>query len=316
MSTITYSELIRAGLTSNAIAALERAGRIHRLRRGVYTYGRDDDALLTHRDLVAATWRVVDPSNVLSHTTAAALHGLPVRTSALELVTMTRTTTGHADKGPHLRVRNTRLTEEEVTLLDGMRITTLARTVSDVARLEPLRWGVAAADRGLQLGLEKPSLETAIRLHPRLQGVRRARTVAELASPLSESPAESISRVHILQAGLPAPEQQVEIYDEQGEFVARVDFLWRDHGVVGEVDGAGKYGELLPAGVTPQDAVMAEKSREGRLRALGYWTVRWDWRTANEPASLVQAIAPALGTSSRPETRGFTVPDTSHQRSR
>ena len=58
------------------------------------------------------------------------------------------------------------------------------------------------------------------------------------------------------------------IVDDEG-FVARVDFLWSDFGIVGEADGAGKY--------INRGALVAEKLREDRLRRLGYLMVRWTW---------------------------------------
>ncbi|SDL50899.1 type IV toxin-antitoxin system AbiEi family antitoxin domain-containing protein [Tessaracoccus oleiagri] len=313
--TITYAELMQVGLTPAAVASLEKDDLLHRLRRGVYAHETSTERLAAHRALVEATRRVVSPTNVLSHTTAAALQGLPVRNHTLERVTMTRTTTGHADKGPHLRVRNTRLTDDEVTTLDGMPITTLARTVSDVARTEPLMWGVAAADRALADGLQRESLAAAVGMHPRLHGIRKALSVAMMASPFAESPAESLSRTNLILAGLPAPQEQVEIFDEEGAFVARVDFLWPDHGVVGEVDGAAKYGDLLEDGMTSQDAVMAEKHREAGLRRLGYWVTRWGWREAGRPGSLEALVGPALTASIGAVMAGFTQAPESRQRS-
>lgn len=312
--TITYAELMAAGLTPSAVSALERDGLLYRLRRGVYAHESSGERLAAHRALVDATRRVVSPTNVLSHTSAAALYGLPVRNVTLERVTMTRTTAGHGDKGPHLRVRNTALSDVEVAALDGMPITTLARTVSDVARTEPLMWGVAAADKALAAGLEREALAAAVEMHARLHGIRRARSVARLASPFAESPAESLSRANLLLAGLPLPQEQVEIFDEAGVLVARVDFLWPDHGVVGEVDGAAKYGDLLEPGRTSQDAVMAEKHREAGLRRLGYWVTRWGWREAGRPASLASLVAPALKASTGPVTAGFAQTPESRQR--
>lgn len=305
MAIITHADLKRIGISTNALASLIRDGRLTRLRHGVYTYGELDHGLERHESLVTASWRVVDPTNVLSHTSAAALHGLPVRKACLDVVTMTRTTPGHADRGPHLRVRNTRITDEEITSPEGTRITTLARTVSDVARTEPFSWGIAAADAALRTGLPREQLRDAVGIHPRLRGIPKARSIAELASPLSESPAESISRINMIHAGLPEPQQQAEIHDERGEFVARVDFLWPAYGVIGEVDGAHKYGELLRPGQTAQDAVMHEKAREEELRGLGYWLFRWDWSTATDTSRLVTVVRRGLASGNGPVRRGY-----------
>jgi hypothetical protein len=315
-ATVLHSELLRAGLTSAAIASLLKQGAIHRLRRSVYTYEEADGPLAQHMDLVAATWRVVDPSNVLSHTTAALMYGLPVRVGALERVTMTRTTSGHADKGPKLLVRDTRLTHDEIGTLDGMAVTTLTRTVSDIARTEPLTWGMAAADAALREGMGRDDLLAAIGRHARLHGLRKARHIAATASLLSESPAESISRANMQISGVPMPVQQAEIFDESGQFLGRVDFLWPDHGVIGEVDGAIKYEQLLRPGQSPREAVMEEKAREAKFRRLGYIIERWDWNVATKPGQLAAVIRGALGSSQGPVRLGdITLPPQSHQRS-
>jgi hypothetical protein len=54
--------------------------------------------------------------------------------------------------------------------------------------------------------------------------------------------------------------------------VARPDFVWVEHGVVGEGDGRIKY-EVRAA-----DVIQAEKDRQARLEALGLVVVRWDER--------------------------------------
>ena len=72
-------------------------------------------------------------------------------------------------------------------------------------------------------------------------------------------------------AGLPSPEPQAWIEDEDGFLVARVDALWRDHRAIGECDGAVKY-DIDAAPTT----LLAEKRRQERLEDLGYIVVRWD----------------------------------------
>jgi hypothetical protein len=48
---------------------------------------------------------------------------------------------------------------------------------------------------------------------------------------------ESMSRVRLMEEGLPRPEPQYEIFGPDGRLVARVDFYWDDHKTVGEFDG-------------------------------------------------------------------------------
>lgn len=307
MFTSTHSDLVRSGLSPHEIATLRTKGQLHRLRRGVYTDAPEVDADDEHRKLIVATRHVVDPTNVLSHTSAALTHGLPIRRDAYERVTMIRRTKGHGDKGPHLLIRNTRITDAEVETRDAFPITTLCRTVADVARTEPRMWGVAAADAALRLGADRAELVDAVNRHARLHGIQKARRVVEFATPHSESPAESVSRLHMQLSGLPLPQQQVEVIDDHGEFVGRVDFLWPEYGLIGEVDGKSKYGTLLRPGQSAEDVVMAEKRRDNALRALGYWIVHWDWSVAIHPGRLRSVVAAGLAAAPGPVRRGHVV---------
>ena len=100
--------------------------------------------------------------------------------------------------------------------------------------------------------------------------------VAGLALPLvdgrRESRLESKSAVVMDLHAIPRPVPQCRILDSQRRFVARPDFVWVEHGVVGEADGRVKYA----AGAA--DVIQAEKDRQARLEALGLVVVRWDER--------------------------------------
>jgi hypothetical protein len=98
-----------------------------------------------------------------------------------------------------------------------------------------------------------------------------------LLDPRSESPGESVSRVRLHEDGLPAPELQQDIYDENGRFIARVDFCWKERRTIGEFDGKIKYGKLRKPGQSLEDAIYAEKLREDAIRDLGWQVVRWIW---------------------------------------
>lgn len=73
------------------------------------------------------------------------------------------------------------------------------------------------------------------------------------------------------QIGLPAPSLQEVVHTPEGEFVARTDFYWKEHRIVGEFDGMGKYGSASP------DVFRREKLREDALRDLGFHVIRWTW---------------------------------------
>jgi hypothetical protein len=74
------------------------------------------------------------------------------------------------------------------------------------------------------------------------------------------------------------PDAQPDIFDEDGQFVARVDFCWRKLRTIGEFDGKIKYGRVLKPGQPIEDVLFEEKRREDALRDLGWQIVRWLWR--------------------------------------
>jgi hypothetical protein len=165
----------------------------------------------------------------------------------------------------------------EIVLIDNMPVTSLARTVLDLARTWPMTQAVAAGDRALTLGLTGAELDVGLIAMKRWPGVRAARRVVEFLDVRSESVGESMSRVRLMEEGLPAPKSQREIYGPDGKPIARVDFFWEEHQTVGEFDGKIKYGRLLKPGQRIEDVIFEEKLREDAVRDLGLQVVRWIW---------------------------------------
>ena len=295
-----HQQLAAVGMTPNDIRARLRAGDLRRIRRGAYCDELEHlSEVAKHIQLIHASVHGTEETNVVSHASAAVLHGLPVPNGHLGKVWMTRRSSGHGDGGTFLVVRASPLSRSEVTELDGVKVTTLARTAADMARTASREWGLIACDAALRQGLSRDELAIALECHPRLRGIVRARTVVELADARSESPAESISRANIAYSGLPAPHLQFEIHDSNGELVARTDFAWPELQLVGEVDGAVKYGELLKPGQSMIAAIMAEKRREESIRQQGFWVVRWDWSIASDHRKLSALIRGAMSSQAR-----------------
>ncbi|WP_188830062.1 DUF559 domain-containing protein [Nocardia camponoti] len=74
--------------------------------------------------------------------------------------------------------------------------------------------------------------------HPGERGCAIARTTLAHVDPGAESPPESLTRLCIVNSGLPAPETQIVIRDQFGAFIARIDMGWREARVGVEYDGA------------------------------------------------------------------------------
>lgn len=296
---ITYSQLATGGFSPADIRTSLREGQLVRVRRGVYRQGGDLDPTSEYLRLIQGTVPAVSEGNVFSHESAAVLHGLPVPADSLRQVHMTRRSPGHGDGSAQLRVHKSRLDDEEIATVDGLAVTSLARTATDMARSHPFAWGVAACDAALRLGLTVPELWASVARHQRLRGVPRARRVASFADARSESVAESVSRVQFARHGIPEPELQYEVIGEGGEVVARADFGWPALRLVGEVDGRWKYGGLLKPGQSAETAIMNEKRREEQIRLAGFWIVRWDWDLCWKGAELAARVERAMRVQNR-----------------
>jgi len=251
-----------------------------------------EDAAVRHRQLIDATFPLPG-AGVVSHLSAAVLHGLPVWGDPLRLVHVTRTS-GTGRREGHLHLHVTPLGTGAVVQVGGLAVTGLARTVVDLGRGQPLRQAVAAGDAALRIGLTSDELAAALADAQGRPGISAARRVVRLLDARSERAGESASRVVLHQGGLPPTDLQHAVFDESGRLVGRADFAWPEHRTLGEFDGRIKYGRLLRPGQTPEQAVWAEKCREDALRDLGWQVVRWTWADLREPELLAERLRRAF----------------------
>jgi hypothetical protein len=100
--------------------------------------------------------------------------------------------------------------------------------------------------------------------HPRARGIARLRRVVELAEPKAESPMETRLRMLLLLAGLPRPEVQVSIHDDQGNPLGRPDLLYRAQRLAIEYDGG-----------THRDRLIDDNRRQNGLISAGYRLLRF-----------------------------------------
>lgn len=215
-------ELLAAGFSPSELARLARTGELVRLRRGAYRPASDlePDAETRHRQLLAATVPLLAPDAVLSHRSAAVVLGLPL-VSELGRVEVTRSSVGSGKRRGSVHLRAAPLPAEEVTVADGFQVTTLARTVVDLARTLPLGPAVAAGNAALRAGATVDELAAVLVSSAGRPGLAAARRACRMFDRRSESAGESLSRVTLQGLGLAPSGLQHEVRDATGALVGR-----------------------------------------------------------------------------------------------
>ncbi len=303
MSTVKLSrDLAELGYTYAELARMTRDAQLVRVRRGAYAAASEQplDPRVAHLQLLEATAAQSSSDLVVSHASAAVLHGLPIGNDQLDRVHLTQDRHGQGRIRRYVHVHGAALGADEVTEVKGFRVTALSRTVLDLScALRPLL-AVPIGDAALRAGMTTDELAQRLVESHRRHGIARARRTATMLDPRSESPGESMSRVVFAEHRVPLPTPQLEVLDGLGRFVARSDFGWEEARTLGEFDGKQKYGRLLlRPGQSPEDALFEEKRREDRLRDLGWQIVRWVWAELFQPAALVDRLNRAFARGRR-----------------
>lgn len=260
----TTAQAYAGGCSPSALKHAARRNVVTRVRRGVYAHA---DTPTKLRDERAAA--LVYPGAPLSHASAARLRGIPLVAPGRPLPELTVPPNSNA-KMPGTHPYRARLREHDVEVVEGVLVTSVARTVLDLARDYRLVTSVPAIDFVLHekwaTADELRDVLEFCRGWPRIARARRALT---LCDSRAESPLESLSRLTFPSVRVPAPEPQVIMLDRYGHEVGRTDFYWDDFGVVGEADGLSKY--------VDNGVVVAEKERHEGLDDLRLEITRWDW---------------------------------------
>ncbi|MGY4718741.1 hypothetical protein [Naumannella cuiyingiana] len=283
-------KLLLAGVTHRDLAMMKRGGALSSVRRGAYAEELATDWTSRHRQLIEGTLPQLRAPAVVSHESAAVLHGLPLITvlpgqrrtgTDLTKVTVSRPRArGGGQSSRHLRVHMADVDPRDIVEIGGHRTTSLARTVVDLARQVLPEQGVALVDAALRAGLERAELERICADDGPRPGIGRARRVVEFGQAGAESPGESVVRWLMEVAGFPPPQLQYEVW-VRGSLLGRADFAWPDLGILGEFDGMTKYGSL-PGGPDAATAIALEKERERRLIRAGWEILRWIWADLTE----------------------------------
>ena len=224
------------------------------------------------------------PGAFLSHAAAAALHGIRATASAFVDITLTQP---RSIKRPRIRVHTcTQLTASDITEEEGIPVTSVPRTLLDLATFLTQPQLERACEQAVLEGLfDLNAISDLLARSHGQPGIRNLRAVlarGDLGENVPASGLERRFRDLCERAGLPAPE--INRYLLLGDEYHKVDFLWRRERVVIEIDSA-KYHST--GWQRRRDA-----HRDSLLLAHGYSSGRvTEAEIAESPAAAVQVAA-------------------------
>jgi very-short-patch-repair endonuclease len=284
---VTRAQLLAQGFSTTKIGRWLANGRLVALHTGVYAVGH---AALSQRGRWFAATVASGPRAVLSHGSAAALWEL--RGSQPQLIHVTVPGTGGHDAPRGVRLHRYRSLNPsaDVTVRDGIPVTTVERTLLDltlVLALRKVRRAFGQADTFRILDFAE--VDRLVAAHPHRRGTRALAAIAaehRPDQPLSRSDFEDRLAELCVRHGLPAPRHNLHIAGIE------VDLSWPEHRVVAEADSFAFHGTWA--------AGQRDRDRDARLAAAGYTTHRFtDAQVDREPELVIAALRRSLSDSTR-----------------
>jgi len=279
---VSRGQLLDAGLSRKQIADRVRAGRLLTLHPGVYAVGH---ARLRSEGHWLAAVLAAGPGAALSHRDAAGLHGLrPANHARIEV-----STTGRAKSSVKLQLHRTHVLDaEDITTVSGIPVTTVARTLLDLAGQVPhdhLTKAIKEADRQRTFDLNQVQAAMA-----RTRG-RTGRGHSALSEAIEEHAALGLSATdsvledafHRLVRDNALPSPEINAYVEG----FRVDAVWRAAKVAVELDGWAWH--------HTRHSFEKDRERDQKLTAAGWRAVRFTYRQLTSRPDAVISTLRRLG---------------------
>ncbi len=206
---------------------------------------------------------------VLSHRSAA--DALGIRRSARRRVEITignRRCRARSDIEPHVG----ELPLDEITTVCGIPVTTVPRTILDLATVLPRREVERAVHEAEVARLtDALSLEDLVARYPRRRGggtVRAILASGRIGSLVTRSELEERFLAFLRRCRLPLPRFNLPL--EIGGRWIEADCVWVDTQVIVELDGRATHGDI--------DAFECDRERDRALQAAGWRVIRVTWR--------------------------------------
>lgn len=266
---VARRQLLAMGIGARAIEGRLDRGVLHPVHRGVYAVGH---RLLHPKGRWTAAVLAVGCGAVLSHRSAAQLWRLHAGSSGS--ISVTRAKGWRAPAG--LSVHRSSLPDDERTVVDGIPVTTVPRTLFDLAAVVSRRQLERALNEAEVLGLtDALSVPDLLERHPRRPGsavLRELLRDEEALTGVTQNDFEE-DFVALLDAHrLPRPQFNADVVVRGRHF--NVDCLWRERRLIVELDGRAVHGTVR--------AFEEDRERDRLLLADGWRVMRLTWRQARD----------------------------------
>ena len=272
---VSGAQLRAEGLSKHAIQRRLAAGRLHRVRRGVYALGH---LALTRRSRALAAVLACGSGALLSHRAAGGLWGFVGGSSALEV-----TVPGERKPGPDVLVHRSRaIHPDDRAVIEAVPVTSVARTLVDLAEvLSERRLADAVHEAEVLRLFDLRRVEQAL---ARVAGRAGRHALGRVLSayqdepPFTRNEAERLFLELCASHRLPAPQVNTLVASYE------VDFIWPQARLAVELDGGATH--------LTRRAFREDRRRDRRLAALGIQVLRVTWADlAGDAATLSAELA-------------------------
>jgi very-short-patch-repair endonuclease len=273
---ITLAQLLDAGLGQRGVRHRVKAGAMQRLHRGVFLLGAAPPSRMAR---ARAAVMACGEGAVVSHRSAAEMFGLlPETDREVDVTVVGRNPGFHAGVRLH---RPRSLARHHVTNVRGVPVTSVARTICDMAATEPPNEVESAFQEAQYRRILTPGAVAAVlKREPRRRGARVIRALIDNPSLTRSERERALNRL-LTQAQLPKPLTNVRLHGYL------VDVYWPEHRLVLEFDGWQAHGH--------RGAFEGDRKRDQVMLANGVRAMRvTDRHLVHEPVALVARIAQAL----------------------
>jgi hypothetical protein len=275
------SQASSLGIPAKHLPALVHDGQLRRVLQGIYV----DPGVVDSRELRCLALSLVCPVHaVIWGSTAAWIWGVDAYEPERRSLLMPECVVPHhwsRQRRPGVRTVESKIAADDVTIVNGIRVTIPDRTAVDLLRFQRRPFALASVDAMARAELiDLSAIRKRIAQLAGHPGIRQARELVMMVDPARESHGESWTFLRLVDAGLPRPKPQIEVLDRYGKLVARIDMGYEAVRVGVEFDGRQFH--------TAEQDEAHDESRRERLRR------EFDWRLVTCDSASVMGAEPAL----------------------